>query len=239
MHAKSTSPLRLPAYWLAVAFTAAVLGLASTTMNLGYAGMVAGVLIGALWAMLLGYVIAWALRRPPWRMPLANVGVLLAIVASGLLVGGGKMYAMLISTAMNEPGTSDAVLAALMQPGIPYFIAVNSPMELLIVPLLLIANWDAPTSRRRLIFTAVVIYFLMRVWTYTVFAAPRVDMLDAPLTAEGLSWYERTAQSDQRGKMNVIMHLCLILAAFVPMPRYARTTCSTASSAESDLCVAN
>jgi hypothetical protein len=86
--------------------------------------------------MILGFIVGKLSRRDSWRPYLATASVLLAIIATGLLVGGGLMYGFLINAALDEPSATYATLSALMQPTVPYFIVVNTLMEALIIPLL-------------------------------------------------------------------------------------------------------
>jgi hypothetical protein len=63
------------------------------------------------------------------------VPLLLGIVATGLMAGGGLMYSAMMTGALDEPSLTYAVLSALRQPAVPFFITLNSAMELGIVSL--------------------------------------------------------------------------------------------------------
>src|SRR5262245_24967891 len=55
--------------------------------------------------------------------------------------GGGVLYLLLFWSVLREPSTTYAALSALMRPTVPFFIALNSAMEVLFVPLVVFLNW--------------------------------------------------------------------------------------------------
>jgi high-affinity Fe2+/Pb2+ permease len=63
--------------------------LASLALKLGVPGTVGGALVGFFWSILLGFVVGKLKNRERWQSHLANAPVFAAIVATGLLVGGG------------------------------------------------------------------------------------------------------------------------------------------------------
>jgi len=67
----------------------------------------------------------------------ANAPLFLAIVVIGLMTGPSLMYGWMMSAALNEPSTTYAVLSAVMWPAVPFYITLNSAMELLLISLLL------------------------------------------------------------------------------------------------------
>jgi hypothetical protein len=197
---------------IAVPATAVVAGLASTALHLGLAGIVGGLILGAVWTSLLGLITAQVQARERWRTWAANAPVFAGIVASGVMVGGGLMYGLLMNAAA---GASPEVLSAMMQPTIPFFIVLNTPLEWLVVPGALFSNWHVP-SRRRLLVVAAAVYYVMRVWTYLFYAGTRMEIAAAPLSAEALGWFLRTMNVDYRGVLNAVVHALFIAAAFVP-----------------------
>jgi hypothetical protein len=212
---------RKGSYAIVVPMTAATFALATLALRLGPAGMVAGAVIGALWASALGWMTGRLAER--WRTMMGGGSIALAIVATGLLVGGGFMYGLVAAAVFREPSTTAAVLSALMQPTIPYFIGVNTVLEALIVPLLVYANWNTP-ARRRLVVAGAVIYFVMRVWTYLTYAPMRLAIASHPLSSKDIEWYQRTFDMDYRGALNVAFHLCVVLAALASRDRTTRLT---------------
>ena len=102
--------------------------------------VVGGAVIGLLWSAVLGLIAGRLCRRDSWKPYLANAPVLVAIIATGLLIGGGYMYGFLMNAALGEPPTTYATLSALMQPTVPYYIVVNTLMEALIIPLVVFLN---------------------------------------------------------------------------------------------------
>src|SRR5262245_29977123 len=94
----------------------------------------------------------------------------------------GLMYGWMMAAALNEPSTTGAALSARMWPAVPFYIVLNSAMELLLVALLVFWNWDTDRRRRLLIVTSVAVYFVLRIWTYLVFAETRLDIASHALS---------------------------------------------------------
>ena len=189
-------------------------------LQLGALGVVGGAVIGLVWSVVLGFIAGKLGQRDSWKPYLANAPVFLAIIATGLLIGGGLMYGFLMNAALGEPSTTYATLSALMQPTVPYYIVVNTLMEALIVPLVVFLNWHIPI-RRALILIAVLVYFVMRMWTYIIFAELRLEISTHPLPTADVEWFKETMRNDYRGVLNVITQVAFILAAFVPARRVA------------------
>ena len=120
-----------------------------------------------------------------------------------------------MEAALGEPSTTYAVLSALMQPAVPYFIVLNTSMELLLVPLLVFWNWDVGPRRKAPVLIGVIAYLAMRVWTYFVFAETRLDISQHTLSAADVAWFEQTFATDFRIMLNLITFTCFLLAAVV------------------------
>jgi hypothetical protein len=101
----------------------------------GISGTLSGALVGVLWALLTGAIANWLMRRLR-SDTCANVALFLALIAIGLMTGGGLMYGWMMAAALDEPSTTYAVLSALMWPAVPFYITLNSTMELLLLPAL-------------------------------------------------------------------------------------------------------
>jgi hypothetical protein len=183
----------------------------------GGVAVVAGALVGVLWALLLGRVANRLMRRETWRELLANAPVLLGIVATGLMAGGGFMYAAMMGEVLREPSLTYDALSALMQPAVPFFIVLNSALELVLVSWIVVGNWDAAPRRRLPVLIGVLAYLAMRIWTYLVFAETRLEISRQPLTADDVAWFQQTLAGDLRIVLLVITHVSLILAAFIPV----------------------
>jgi hypothetical protein len=130
-------------------------------------------------------------------------------------LGGGLMYMFLFNSVLDEPSTTYAALAALMRPTVPYFIVVNSAMELFIVPLVIFLNWRAEPRRKWLIASATLIYLVMRIWTYLVYAGPRLATGTHPLSEADVAWFKQTLVSDYRFVLNALSLIFFTLAAFL------------------------
>jgi MFS family permease len=208
---------RLGPYYVTVLFLAVIFAFyAKQFLPIGFAGIAAGALIGALWAVGLGFVAQRLARREEWRMRLANSSVLLSTIVIGLTIGGGLMYAMMMKMALNDPSLTYSVLSALMQPAVPFYIILNTSMELFLVSLLIFWNWDTDPKRRALILIGVIAYFVMRIWTYLVFAETRLEISQRPLTPADVEWFKQTLAGDFRLVLNNITYVCLLFAAFLP-----------------------
>jgi hypothetical protein len=79
-------------------------------------------------------------------------------------------------------------------------------------------NWHIP-KRRTLILIAVLVYFIMRIWTYITYAEMRLEISTHPLSAADVEWFKETMRNDYRGVLNMIRQVAFILAAFVPARR--------------------
>jgi MFS family permease len=182
----------------------------------GVLGIAAGAFIGALWAVGLGLVAQRLARREERRVWLANTSIFLSIVAIGLTIGGGYRYASMMNGALNDPSLTYSVLSALMQPAVPFYIILNTSMELFLVSLLVFWNWEADPKRRALIVIGVLAYFAMGIWTYLVFAESRLEISQRPLTPADVEWFKHSLAGDFRLVLNNIMYVCPIFAAFLP-----------------------
>src|SRR5215207_3375125 len=210
---------RFGPYLVAVAVTTIIFSLASLALQLGAPGVIGGAVVGFAWSLSLGFIAGRLGRRERWRPRLADAPVLPAVTASGLLIGGGLMYGLLMDAALREPSTTYATLSALVRSAVRYFIAVNTLMEVFVIPLAVFWNWHIP-RRRALVVIAVTAYFVLRVWTYLTYAPTRLDISTRPLSAAEAAWFKETLKTDYRGVLNVVTHAALTLTAFVP-PRGA------------------
>jgi len=215
---KTVDRKRYGPYLVAVPITTVIFAMASLALQLGALGVAGGVVIGLVWSMVLGLIAGKLSRRDSWKPYLANAPVFLAIIATGLLIGGGLMYGFLMNAALRESSTTYATLSALMQPTVPYYIVVNTLMEALIIPLVVFLNWHIP-KRRALILIAVLVYFVMRVWTYITYAEMRLEISTHPLSTADVEWFKETLRNDYRGVLNMITQVAFILTAFVPAQR--------------------
>jgi hypothetical protein len=200
-------------FYLVVPVTAALFALESTALHLGILGAIGGAVLGFAWSVLLGCSVARIQQNRGWRVNSANATVFVAIIACGLLLGGGVMYGLLMRAAADAPPN---VLFAMMQPTIPYFIVVNTLMEWLIVPAMLFANWHS-AGRRPLLLIASALYITMRVWTYSMYAAQRLEISGRPLSPEDIDWFRKTLSMDYRGVLNGLTQVFLLWAAFSPV----------------------
>jgi hypothetical protein len=198
-------------YFITVAATSLIVALASTGLALGTSGIIGGAVLGLVWAALLGSVLNRLIRRDNWKRRLANGAVFVVIVASGLMLGGGLMYGLLMRAAAGAPGE---VLSAMMQPTIPFFIVLNTPLELAAVPCAILANWHNRT-RTRLILIAAVSFYALRVWSYLVYVPNRVAIASRALSPTDVEWFQRSMEVDYRGLLLAVVFVGFTIVAFV------------------------
>jgi hypothetical protein len=203
--------LMIRPYLITVPATSLIVALGSTGLALGTAGIVGGATLGLIWSVVLGNVIEHLLRRPYWTRPLANGSVFLAIVASGLMLGGGMMYGLLMRAAAVAPAE---VLSAMMQPTIPFFIILNTPLELVVVPCAIFANWQNH-ARKRLILIAAASFYALRIWSYLVYVPNRMAIASRPLSPTDLEWFQRSMEVDYRAPLLAVVFVGFTIAAFV------------------------
>jgi hypothetical protein len=199
-------------YTLIVPATSIVVALASTGLGLGAPGIIGGAVVGFVWSTAIGAVVNGALNRPRWSTPVANGFVFLGIVAAGPMLGGGVMYELLMRAAVAAP---DTVLSAMMQPTIPFFIALNTPLELLVVPGAVFANWRDGVRRRRLLVAAVAFYVL-RVWSYLGYVPGRMEIASRPLSPADVEWFQRSLGVDYRPLLVAVVLVAFTATALAP-----------------------
>jgi hypothetical protein len=192
-----------------------VFALYGTVMGRGPLGYVAGGVGGLVWSLLVGSASAWLQRDAATALLGANASLFACIIASGLLMGG-YLYGRAVGSVLAEPTATYAVLSALMRPAVPYFIGINSAMELLFVPFGLFLNWNAAPARRWIVAAAAALYVAHRAWTYLVYAERRLATGTSPLSEDDVAWYRRTFASDYRTVLNALIFALFAAAAFLP-----------------------
>jgi hypothetical protein len=207
---------RIGPYLITVPITMTIFALYTNAfLPFGVLGVAGGALIGLLWAAGLGFAAERLARREEWHVWLANTPVFLGIIAIGLSIGGGLMYQSMMYEALNEPSTTQAVLSALMQPAVPFFIILNTLMELLVISLIVFWNWDTSPHRRTLILIGVLVYFVHRIWT--ICPPPRLKFW-RPLQSR----HECSSRPATDYRSPEQHHLCALSAAFIPVRLHRR-----------------
>jgi hypothetical protein len=201
-------------YLITVPATSLVVALGATGLALGTAGIIGGAALGLAWSVVLGIAVERVLRTRHGQHRLANGSVFLAIVASGVIFGGGLMYGLLMRAAAVAPAE---VLSAMMQPTIPFFIILNTPLELLIVPGAVFTTWQNDTRRRRVLAAAAAFYAL-RIWSYLAYVPKRMEIAAGPLSPQEIDWFQCSMEADDRSILLAVVFVVFTLAAFVPDP---------------------
>lgn len=208
---------RFSPYFVAIPFAMTIFGCYGAFLPYGILGIVGFAGIGLIWALCVGFVAHRLMRRERWHEWLANAPIFLSIIAIGLLAGAGIMYISMMNAAVGEPSTTYAVLGALMQPAVPYYIVTNSLLELFIMLLVVFFNWHADRKRVLYCLIGVALYLVMRVWTYLVYAETRLDIATHTLSPADVEWFKQTLTTDYRPALVLITQAFFILAAFVPV----------------------
>ena len=202
----------LKPYFLVVLFSALITGL----FNLGeFVPWPLAILIGATWGILV-CLVAQRIRHRRAE------DTLIAFAAAGFAFAGcgGLMAILLLKGELNSTSLTGEALEQMFLPSIPYYIAVNSILEILIIPLILYVAWR-PGRRRIVIVAAAALYFAMRVWTYIAFVPARIGWADSDHSTQPLTPAERTQAfddlmlNDPRWILLLVMFGLLLLAALL------------------------
>lgn len=207
-------------FGLAAAFTVVVQGLSLVE----FLPVPVALLAGAAWAGVICLAASWVRRRPVVSAWVEDVLVALGATAMALFAFGGAIGLMMMGTALDSSSVTGETIVRMFLPSIPIAIAANVPTELFVIPGLLVLGWRAGL-RRALIVVAAGLYFLLRVWTYLVFASDRLDFADAersttPLTAaERARFADAFHVDDPRWILNLLIFAVFLLAAFLSRAR--------------------
>jgi hypothetical protein len=201
-------------FCLSVSFTVAIqtLGLSE------FLPVPVALLAAAGWGIAIGVIairITNKVRLSAW---LEDALVVVGAVSMAFFAFGGLVGILLLSSALKSSSLSGETLVLMFLPSIPLAIIANAPVELLVIPVLLILGWRQGT-RRILILAAAVLYFVHRVWTYLVFVSDRLDFAETekstnPLTAaERQQFYTDLHLDDPRWILNLTIFAVFLLAA--------------------------
>ncbi|MGH8795235.1 MAG: hypothetical protein ACRDXX_21665 [Stackebrandtia sp.] len=216
---------RLLPFVLAVSFTSIVTGLFNLTEVLPTP---VALLAGAGWGVGLGLLATWLRGKRVLGDWLEDGFVYLGTVGFAFAGCGGLMAILLLDGALESSSLTGETLEATFLPSIPYYIVVNSLLEILIIPAVLFFAWR-PGKRRILIGVAAAMYFLMRVWTYLAFVPARMGWAEAEHSTQALTAAERRQAAsdlmldDPRWMPILAMFALFLLAANLPARRRADT----------------
>jgi hypothetical protein len=202
---------------VAVPFAMILFGFYGTFLPYGLPGIVGFAAVGFLWALFLGFIASRLMRREAWRERLSNSPLFVGIIALGLMAGGGLMYTFMMSAAVGESSTTYAILSALMQPAVPYYIVLNTLLELFVMLFIIFFNWDVDRRHRIFSLIGVGLYLVIRIWTYLVYAETRLTISTQTLSPADVVWFQRTLATDFRPILEVISQGFLTLALLSPV----------------------
>ncbi len=174
--------------------------------------------LAAGWGAAIGSLGLWIRSKARLGAWLEDGFVSLAAVGFAFAGCGGLMAILILDGAMDSSSLTGQTLEATFLPSIPYYIIVNSILELLVIPIVIALSWR-PGIRRVLVLAAVSLYFLMRVWTYLAFVPNRMGWAESDHTTQVLSAAERHQAAndlmlnDPRWIMLLAMFGILLIAA--------------------------
>jgi hypothetical protein len=206
---------QLVPFILVAVFTVVVQGLSLTE----FVALPVALLIGVGWAAVIGLLARWISRRPALSAWVEDGLVALGCVAMALFAFGGAVGLLMLGTALDSSSITAETMVTMFLPSIPIAIAANVPTELIVIPMLLVLGWR-PGIRRILLVTAAGLYFVLRIWTYLVFAPDRLDFAAAQRSTAVLTAAEKQEFAaalhvdDPRWIVNLGIFTVLLLAAF-------------------------
>jgi hypothetical protein len=215
----------LAPYLLAVPFTATITGAFNLSDALPFPVAVA---VGAGWGMLLGVAATYLRSERKLAAWVEDSLVFVGIVALAFAACGGVMALLMLNGALESTSLTGETLESMFLPMIPYYIAANAPLELVIIPTLLFLGWRVG-QRRLLLVTAAALYFGLRVWTYLAYVPARLGFADSGHTNAAMTAAERHQAyldlkvDDPRWILVLVILSLFIAAASFPRLREVRT----------------
>lgn len=155
---------------------ASILIFAMGWSNFGTVAGIVGGVGGLAWVLILAGVVKLAQRSEKLAGLLSTIVVLAVGATLFLTMGGGVYEYMLMHKALEvSPEWITTITSGpLGEQVILYFIIFNSLLEIFLVPLALLLNWNMP-GRRRFVLAACLIFYAIRIWTYLYFAPQYFD----------------------------------------------------------------
>jgi hypothetical protein len=181
-------------------------------------------LAGAVWGAIVALVGTWLRSRSTLGAWLEDAFVYLGTAAFAFAGCGGLMAILLLNGALDSSSITGETLERTFLPSIPYYIAVNSVLEVLVIPAVIVLGWR-PGARRALILGASALYFAMRVWTYLAFVPARLGWAESDHTTAPLNPAERRQAADDlmlddpRWALLLVMFAIFLLAAHLSRVR--------------------
>lgn len=180
------SPTLAP-FLLVVPFTATITGAFNLSEALPPAIAVAA---GGGWGILVGIAATWLRSKPKAAAWVEDSLVFVGTVALAFAACGGVMALLMLNGALSSSSLTGETLEAMFVPMIPYYIAANAPLEMVIMPALLVLGWRAG-KRRVLIVAGAALYFGLRLWTYIAFVPARLGFAESGHTTDPMTAAER------------------------------------------------
>lgn len=211
----------LAPFLLVVPFTATITGAFNLSDLLPFPVAVA---VGAGWGLVVGIAATWLGSKPKPAAWVEDSLVFIGAFALAFAGCGGVMALLMLNGALDSSSLTGDTLESMFVPMIPYYIAANAPLELVIFPALLFLGWRAG-KRRSLIVVGAVLYFALRVWTYVAYVPARLGFAESGHTAAPMTAAERHQAyldlkvDDPRWALVLVILAIFIAAAAFPRIR--------------------
>jgi hypothetical protein len=214
----------LAPFMLAVPFTATISGAFNLSDLLP---LPVAITVGAGWGIAVGITATWLNSKPKPAAWVEDSLVFIGTIALAFAACGGVMALLMLNGALDSSSLTGETLESMFLPMIPYYIAVNAPLELVIIPILLFLGWRAG-MRRMLIVVGAALYFALRVWTYVAYVPARLGFAESAYTTAPMSAAERhqaylDLKVDDPRWILVLVSLAVFIAA-ASFPRLREVT---------------
>ncbi|MEQ7129545.1 hypothetical protein ABN034_34170 [Actinopolymorpha sp. B11F2] len=154
-----------------------------------------------------------------------NTALFAGVVTTGLVVAAGLLGAIeRIGAGLSEQAAAEAFASPTAENMGVFFNIANGSTEWLIMPAAVLLAWRIGGRRRHLVAAAVVVFYLVRAWTYLYFG-PHVMSIEAAITQSGgtvpadmmTDVQHWTSLNQIRTVLDAIVYSLLLLAAFTPL----------------------
>lgn len=209
--------LRINPLWLVIPATSIIFALGWSNLG-GLKGAVIGGVCGLVWGVILAGIDKLIQRSKKLTIWLGTAVALSAGVILFTQMGGGLYETMLMLKALET--TPEWIITITSGPlgeqVILYFIIFNTMMEVILVPLAILLNWQIP-KRRVFVLAAALLFYLIRIWTYLYFAPQYFDFGNTAFSQQFVSdLLTRISRETIRFPIMIAEAVLFFCAALVP-----------------------
>jgi hypothetical protein len=183
-------------------------------------------LAGIIWSFILVLIATAINRTKKFQVWLANWILLAAASLLFFTLGAGVLTYMLMGGAIaSMPEWLHTITGGpLAEIDIMFYIIFNSVLEAIVIPMAVLVNWDN-AKRRKLVLTAALVFYGVRVWTYMYFAPEYFNYESITQTAQLADILTTRMRLDYlRIALNIFQAVLFYSAALIPFNRNAETT---------------